>query len=57
MPTYEYKCEDGHRYTEQRSFSQEQTRDDCPECGKSLKTVYSAPMFTLVGRGFYSNGG
>lgn len=57
MPTYEYKCEDGHVHVEKRSFSEEQQRTECAQCGKKLKPVYGKPMFNLVGRGFYSNGG
>ena len=57
MPTYEYRCAEGHVYTEQRKFDEERRQDFCPECGQALKTVYGRPMFHLVGRGFYSNGG
>lgn len=57
MPTYEYRCENGHQHEEQRSIHDPQTLFNCPQCGVELKPVYSVPGINLVGRGFYSNGG
>jgi putative FmdB family regulatory protein len=59
MPQYDYKCEDGHKYTENRSISEEQKQTTCPECGKNLVRVYagSSPAIQFKSGGFYSTGG
>jgi putative FmdB family regulatory protein len=59
MPTYEYKCEDGHLYTEVRGMTEEQKQIECLECGKTLLRVFAgaSPSIQFKGGGFYSNGG
>jgi putative FmdB family regulatory protein len=59
MAQYDYKCSDGHLYTETRGMTEEQRQKDCPECGKELRRVYagSSPAIQFKGSGFYSSGG
>lgn len=52
MPTYEYKCPKGHKYEEVRGINEDQTREDCPECGDPLARIFSAPPITFNGTGF-----
>ncbi len=52
MPTYEYKCSEGHVYTEVRGISEETKVTECPECGKPLNRIFSAPPITFKGSGF-----
>ena len=57
MPTYQYKCPNEHIHEEERSIKENQYVVNCLECGEKLKPVFFAPAVSLVGRGFYSNGG
>lgn len=59
MATYEYKCENGHPYTEVRSMTEEQQRTLCPkpDCSTKLTRVYSSAPVIFKGRGFYKTGG
>jgi putative FmdB family regulatory protein len=57
MPSYEYKCPDGHTYVEVRSINAEASRDTCPECDKPITRVFSAPPITFKGGGFHANHG
>lgn len=57
MPTYQYKCPNNHVHEEERNIKESQHVIHCLECGKKLKPVYFAPVVSLVGKGFYSNGG
>lgn len=59
MPTYSYKCEDGHDYTEVRAMSEEQRQTTCPEsnCGKQLKRVYDPSSIQFKGSGWGGKGG
>lgn len=56
MPTYEYKCENGHTYTEVRPISSEQVTTICVEegCESKLNRVYSAPPISFKGTGFHT---
>lgn len=56
MPTYEYKCPDGHVYVEKRSITAEAERDTCPECDKPLNRVFSAPPIQFNGSGWGASG-
>lgn len=55
MAVYDYKCINGHMYTEIRSIKEDQRRTDCEYCGESLKQVYTPPLMQLKGTGFYRN--
>lgn len=55
MAVYEYKCSNGHGYTELRSIKEDQVRTECEYCGEVLKQVYTAPLMQLKGTGFYRN--
>jgi len=55
MAVYEYKCSNGHEYTELRSIKEDQVRTECECCGEVLKQVYTAPLMQLKGTGFYRN--
>jgi putative FmdB family regulatory protein len=55
MAVYEYKCSNGHEYTELRSIKEDQVRTECEYCGEALKQVYTAPLMQLKGSGFYRN--
>lgn len=55
MAIYDYKCTNGHMYTEIRSIKEDQQRTVCDQCGEELKQVYSAPLMQLKGGGFYRN--
>jgi putative FmdB family regulatory protein len=57
MPVYPYKCSNGHHYEESRGFDEDQKVTQCLECGSELIRTWDVPSFTLVGKGFYSNGG
>jgi putative FmdB family regulatory protein len=57
MATYEYKCEDGHPYTEVRSMHEDQQVYACPECEKPLIRIYYSAPVQFKGRGFYKTGG
>lgn len=54
MPIYEYQCQKCHHHLEAlQKFSDKPLRE-CPECGKhTLQRLISAPMFRLVGSGWY----
>lgn len=55
MAIYDYKCANGHMYTEIRSIKENQKKNTCDYCGKKLKQIYSAPLVQLKGTGFYKN--
>lgn len=59
MPTYTYRCEDGHPYSETRPMDADQSRTICPkpDCGKRLHRVFQSVPTHFKGRGFYSTGG
>jgi putative FmdB family regulatory protein len=54
MPIYEYQCEKCHHHLEALQKISDKPLRECPECGKhSLKRLLSAPLFRLVGSGWY----
>lgn len=57
MATYEYKCPEGHLYTEVRSMLEDEKQKDCAECGKPLRKIFSAPPITFKGGGFHASHG
>ena len=54
MPTYDYKCENGHSHAQTRRLT-EPAITICPECKQELKRVFTAPVVNFKGDGFYSN--
>lgn len=53
MPTYEYACtECGHVFDAVQSFS-DAALSECPECGGTLRKVFSAAGVVFKGSGFY----
>jgi putative FmdB family regulatory protein len=53
MPTYDYLCENGHRFELVQRFS-EDALDKCVECGAPCKRLLHAPAIHFKGSGFYS---
>ncbi len=53
MPTYEYRCPEGHEFELFQRMSDE-PRADCPSCGKAAERMLSAGAGLLFkGEGFY----
>lgn len=53
MPTYEYRCPEGHEFELFQRMSDEPGAD-CPECGKAAERLLSAGGGLLFkGDGFY----
>lgn len=42
MPTYSYRCEDGHEHDKYRVVRARNRRSKCPGCGKKSSRVLSA---------------
>lgn len=57
MPTYQYKCSNDHYYEEERSIKSYEPILICTACSEEMNKVFSAPVFNLVGKGYYRNGG
>ena len=59
MPTYTYRCENGHPYEEHRSMTEDQQQTVCPkpDCGATLRRLYDAAPIQFKGKGFYSSRG
>jgi putative FmdB family regulatory protein len=53
MPTYDYLCENGHRFELVQRFTDD-ALDTCVECGVSCKRLLHAPAIHFKGSGFYS---
>ena len=54
MPTYEYRCRDcGHSFDIVQKMSDDPLTH-CPECGGSLRKVFTAPAISFKGSGFYA---
>jgi putative FmdB family regulatory protein len=53
MPTYEYKCPEGHEFELFQRMSDEPVAT-CPECGRDAKRQFSTGGgFLFKGEGFY----
>ena len=53
MPTYEYRCPNGHHFELFQKMSDE-PRAECPECGAASERLLSAGAgFLFKGNGFY----
>lgn len=57
MASYEYTCDNGHRYVENRSITEDQKQTTCPECEAPLKRVFSAPTIQFNGGGWSTGSG
>ena len=54
MPTYEFRCPDGHDFEKfYRSIGSAESVVACPSCGKVAERVMSAAGFAFKGSGFY----
>ena len=53
MPTYDYLCENGHRFDLVQRFSDD-ALTKCVECGAPCKRLLHAPAIHFKGSGFYS---
>ena len=52
MPTYDYRCEKGHRYERREPFGSSTTHP-CEKCGKQATRVLTAPAIAFKGSGWY----
>jgi putative FmdB family regulatory protein len=53
MPTYEYRCPEGHTFEQFQRMS-DPPKADCPTCGKGAERLISAGGgFLFKGDGFY----
>ena len=54
MPTYEFRCPDGHDFEKfYRTISGAESTASCPQCGKPAERVMSPAGFAFKGSGFY----
>ena len=53
MPTYEYRCENGHDFEVIQSMSEDPVTA-CPECGAPVERVFHPVAVHFKGSGFYS---
>ena len=54
MPTYEFRCPDGHEFEKfYRSISGAESEAVCPVCGKVAERFMSPAGFAFKGSGFY----
>jgi len=53
MPTYEYRCENGHEFEVFQKIS-DKPRTKCPECGaRATRTISGGAGLIFKGSGFY----
>ena len=53
MPTYEYRCRDCGEHLEVVQSFRDDPLTECPNCGGSLRKVFSAIGISFKGSGFY----
>ena len=54
MPTYEFRCPDGHEFEKfYRTISTAEAEAICPQCGKAAERMMSPTGFAFKGSGFY----
>lgn len=54
MPTYEFRCPQGHEFEKfYRSIGGAEARASCPQCGQPAERMMSAAGFAFKGSGFY----
>lgn len=52
VPTYEYQCEQGHRFEKRQGFNDEPLRE-CVECGQPARRLISVAPIIFKGSGWY----
>lgn len=52
MPTYDYRCDEGHRYDKREPFGSP-SEQPCDECGATARRVLHAPPVVFKGSGWY----
>jgi putative FmdB family regulatory protein len=52
VPTYEYRCPNGHQYETREGFDAP-PRQECPTCGAIAKRLLFPPPIVFKGSGFY----
>ena len=53
MPIYEYRCSQGHQYERWEGFDAP-VEQECPNCGRTARRLFSPPAIIFKGPGFYS---
>jgi putative FmdB family regulatory protein len=54
MPTYEFRCPQGHEFEKfYRTISGAEAQAACPQCGQLAERIMSAAGFAFKGSGFY----
>ena len=53
MPTYDYLCENGHRFEQSQRIT-EDALETCVECEAPVRRMLHAPAIHFKGSGFYS---
>jgi putative FmdB family regulatory protein len=53
MPTYEYRCENGHDFEVTQSMTADPVTA-CPECGAAVERVFHPVAVHFKGSGFYT---
>ncbi len=54
MPTYEFRCPQGHEFEKfYRSIGSSEAQAVCPQCGEPAERMMSAAGFAFKGSGFY----
>ena len=55
MPTYQFRCPNGHDFDKFERKISDKTKAKCPECGKMAERQVSGGLgFHLKGSGFYA---
>ena len=54
MPTYQYRCTEGHQVEVVQSFTDDALRE-CPQCSAPVRKVYGSVGVVFKGSGFYRN--
>jgi len=52
LPTYEYRCENGHQYEKREGFDAP-AKQKCPTCKAVASRLLFAPPVVFKGSGFY----
>lgn len=52
MPTYDYRCDEGHRYDKREPFGSP-SEQPCDQCGATARRVLHAPPVVFKGSGWY----
>jgi putative FmdB family regulatory protein len=54
MPTYEFRCPQGHEFEKlYRTISGAEAQSACPVCGQVAERIMSPAGFAFKGSGFY----